>query len=81
MNDDRKETGRGRRRSRWLLAALLIVGLLISAVVYAGVMRRDRGQAPKLLNLPTEARQVRPFTEKPDKRFAPLPLEREKHEK
>jgi hypothetical protein len=81
MNDERQEKGGGRRRSRWLLPVFLLVGLLISAVVYAGVVRRDRGQAPKLLNLPTEARQVRPFTEKPDKRFAPLPIEREKHEK
>jgi spore germination cell wall hydrolase CwlJ-like protein len=28
---------------------------------------------------PTEAREVRPLSEKPDKRFAPLPIEEEKH--
>jgi hypothetical protein len=37
----------------------------------------DRG--PKLLNEPTNAHEVHPFTTAPDPRFAPLPLEREKH--
>jgi len=29
----------------------------------------------------TKAREARPFTAEPDPRFAPLPLEREKHGK
>jgi hypothetical protein len=33
-------------------------------------MARDRGGTPKLLNQPTEARQVKPLSEKPDKRFS-----------
>jgi hypothetical protein len=59
-----------------LAIAIVIGGAMLGAVFLWGP---ERG--PKLLNEPTKAREVRPFTTEPDPRFAPLPLEREKHEK
>ena len=69
------------RRTRWLSLLLVFVLLVGGAIVYAGGMKGNRGGTPKLVNKATAAREVRPLSEKPDKRFAPLPIEREKHEK
>lgn len=81
MTDQHESNGHqdGHRRS----AAILIVLVLFvgAAAVYAVTVKRDRGGTPRLLNQPTEARVVKPLSDKPDKRFAPLPLEPEKHEK
>jgi hypothetical protein len=63
---------------------LLIVGVAIALGVAAWAsvtLFYPVRRGPKLLNEPTAAREVRPFTTAPDPRFAPLPLEREKHEK
>jgi hypothetical protein len=65
-------------RSVASIAVLALVGMI---VLLALVMTRSRPQSPKLLNQPTEARRVKPFTKEPDKRFAPLPIEREEHER
>jgi hypothetical protein len=72
--------GPGSRGRRW---ALVIVGLAIAVgvVAYAFVALRKPVRGPELLNEPTKAREVRPFTTDPDPRFAPLPLEGEKHGK
>ena len=59
------------------LAIAIVIGGATLGVVF--LWNPDRG--PKLLNEPTKAREVHPFTTAPDPRFAPLPLEREKHEK
>lgn len=72
---------RRERRNRWIALIALLALLVGGAIVYAAGMRSSRGGSPKLVNRPTAARQVRPLSEKPDKRFAPLPIEREKHEK
>jgi len=79
MND--KSKNRPRRERNWRSLALVIVMLVLvgSIAVYAATVKQSRGETPKLLNQPTEARVVKPFTTKQDKRFAPLPLEREKH--
>ena len=72
-----KRRGRGIGRMIALLVILLFVG---GVVVYAAGMKPGRGSTPKIVNRATEARQVRPLSDKPDKRFAPLPIEQEKHE-
>jgi hypothetical protein len=81
MND--KRTRRPRRERNWRSLAIIIALLVFigAAAVYAVTVKRGREAHPKLLNQPTEARVVKPFTTKPDKRFAPLPIEREKHSK
>jgi hypothetical protein len=58
-----------------LLAALavLVVGSLIVAAI------ASRPNHPEVLNEPTRARQVLPFTLTPDPLFDPLPIEPEKH--
>jgi hypothetical protein len=68
---------RGSKRAR-LLAGLAI---LLAGVAAVFVALRQRPHGPKLLNQATDAREVRPLTADPDPRFAPLPLEREKHGK
>jgi hypothetical protein len=74
-------TGAGKgRATRWTAILVLFVLFVGAAIVYAAEMRTNRGSTPKVVNRPTEARQVRPLSEKPDKRFAPLPIEREKHD-
>jgi hypothetical protein len=80
MMSDKASGGRG-RRWRAILAGIALVLLAAGAAVYAMAVQNARGKAPKALNQPTEAREVRPFSTKPDKRFAPLPFEREKHDK
>jgi hypothetical protein len=77
----KKDSSSGREwRSRWLPLLLVFVLLIGGAIVYASGMK-SRGGTPKPVNEPTAAREVRPLSEKPDKRFAPLPIEREKHQK
>lgn len=70
-----------RRLPRWQLIAIAIVllALIGSGSVYA--LHMKRGSTPKLANRPTAAREVKPLSEKRDDRFAPLPIEREKHTK
>jgi hypothetical protein len=72
-----------RRAPRWRLSVILLVIALFAVVALGGVLwaRRLRPRGPKLINAPTRAREVVPFTTRPDSRFAPLPLEREKHGK
>jgi hypothetical protein len=65
----------------WRLAAAAVVVLALAGAgigVAIAHQNQDRSHA-KLLNKPTKAREVRPFSTKRDPRFAPLPLEREKH--
>lgn len=70
-----------RRGGKFAIVALALILLLVGgAVVYAMGMKPGRGSTPKIVNRPTEARQVRPLSEKPDKRFAPLPVEPERHD-
>lgn len=62
------------------IALLILLLFVVGAVVYAVGMKTGRGSTPKIVNRPTETRQIRPLSDKPDKRFAPLPIEPEKHE-
>jgi hypothetical protein len=69
----------GRRRRMWYF---VIPVLLIAAVAGTSVyLTKVRKHGPSLLNEQTKAREVRPFSTKPDERFAPLKIEREKHDK
>ena len=53
---------------------------LVGAGIGIAVSRQHGGRShEKVLNQPTRGREVRPLSTKPDARFAPLPLEREKH--
>lgn len=81
MSDESNSRPAGGRRNAYVALIIILVLLAGAGAVYAMAMKRDRGQGPKLLNQPTEARVVKPFTTAPDKRFAPLKIEREKHEK
>lgn len=81
MSDNGNSRSGGKRRNALVALVIILVLLVGAGAVYAMTMKRDRGHAPKLLNQPTEARVVKPFTTKHDKRFAPLPIEREKHGK
>jgi hypothetical protein len=60
-----------------------VVGILVILIALGMsiVGCRRSIENPKLLNESTKAREVRPLTAEPDPRFAPLPLEREKHGK
>lgn len=78
--NDKSSSGKG-RTTRWTALLILLVLLVGAAIGYAAGMKTNRGSTPKIANRPTEARQVRPLSEKPDKRFAPLPIEKEKHER
>jgi len=53
--------------------------VLAAATFFAICQRPPEG--PRLLNEPTQAREVRPFSSEPDPRFDPLPIEPEKHGK
>jgi len=59
----------------------VLVCLLLLCLGVGVVLARKPARGPKLLNQPTKAREVRPLTTQPDPRFAPLPMEREKHGK
>lgn len=69
-------TGRPHRMWLWVLVAAVA---LAAATFF--VWRQRAPSGPRLLNELTKAREVRPFSEKPDERFAPLPIEPEKHGK
>lgn len=69
----------GRRRRRWyFVILLLLIAVVVGAAVYLTIGRKH---GPKLLNAQTKAREVRPFSTTSDERFAPLKIEREKHDK
>lgn len=75
MNSSVPGTG---SRKPWLFAGA--VALLVCIVIAAVVVRSRGPHGPRLLNLPTKAREATPFTREPDARFDPLPSEPEKHE-
>jgi hypothetical protein len=75
MND---QNGRRPGRRAWLALALLVVAIIAVGLL---VRRQRRPSGPRVLNQQTQARQVRPLVPGPDSIVAPLPLEREKHEK
>jgi hypothetical protein len=76
MNAATNNPGRRGNLKRYLTIVLIFIVLLIGEFTFA---RMTRPHGPKLLNRSTAAREVRPLTTKPDPRFAPLPIEREKH--
>jgi hypothetical protein len=78
MNSSTNNPGRRGNLKRYLVIVLIFIVLLIGEFTLARV---TRPHGPKLLNRSTAAREVRPLTTKPDPRFAPLPIEREKHAK
>ena len=65
-----------RRLWPWALLGVLVLAAVIVALLHA---RTPRG--PRLLNEATPAREARPLSPEPDPRFAPLPIEPEKHGK
>jgi hypothetical protein len=65
-------------RHLWLWVCLAIAALAVATLF---VLRQRSPSGPRLLNEPTKAREVRPFSTEPDPRFAPLPIEPEKHGK
>jgi hypothetical protein len=67
-----------RCRRLWLW---LCVGVAVFSVATIIVIRQCATSGPRLLNEPTKAREARPFSGEPDPRFAPLPIEPEKHGK
>jgi hypothetical protein len=77
MNSSTNNPGGRGNLKRYLIIVLVIV--LIGGAFTFGRVTRPHG--PKLLNQSTKAREVRPFTTKPDPRFAPLRIEPEKHAK
>ena len=79
MTDERHASKRIRLSWKTVILVTLAILFLGSAVVYAVQMKRSTGRTPKLVNRATAAREVKPLTTKADKRFAPLPIEREKH--
>ncbi|MEA2162990.1 MAG: hypothetical protein QOK37_1117 [Thermoanaerobaculia bacterium] len=68
---------RGRHAWLWLFVVVVVVFSAAALVV----VRQRSPKGPRLLNQPTKAREVRPFSERPDPRFAPLPIQPEKHGK
>jgi hypothetical protein len=76
-----KTTGSEWRGTRpFALAALLVLIIGVFGALWS-VYARRQPSGPRLLNEPTKAREVRPLTTERDPRFAPLPLEEEKHGK
>jgi hypothetical protein len=70
---------RGWGRRRWYIVILVIlIAVVVGTAVY---LTKGRKHGPKLLNAQTKAREVRPLSTTPDERFAPLKIEREKHDK
>jgi hypothetical protein len=78
MNASTNDPRRRGNLKRYLIIVLIFIVLIIGEFTFA---RMTRPHGPKLLNRSTAAREVRPLTTKPDPRFAPLPIEREKHAK
>jgi hypothetical protein len=79
MTDDSEPTSKRSRGWRVLAIAIVLLALVAGGSVYA--LHMKRGSTPKLVNRPTAAREVKPLSEQHDSRFAPLPIEREKHSK
>ena len=77
MNTSSNNPGGRRKLVRSFVLVCFFIVVVGTSIFF--LLRQPRG--PKLLNQPTKAREVRPFSTKPDPRFAPLPLEREKHGK
>lgn len=77
MNTSPNNRGGRRKLVRYFVLVCFFIVVVGASIFF--LLRKPRG--PKLLNQPTKAREVRPFSTKPDPRFAPLPLEREKHGK
>ena len=78
MNASSNNPGGRRKMMRYFVIVCFLIVLIGGTSIFF-LLRPPRG--PKLLNQPTKAREVRPFSTKPDPRFAPLPLEKEKHGK
>jgi hypothetical protein len=78
MSASEKKPGRRRRRMWYFVVLVLLIAVVVGASVY---LTNGRKHGPRLLNEQTEAREARPFSTEPDKRFAPLKIEREKHDK
>lgn len=78
MNPSTDNPGGRRNLKRYSVIVLLFIILIGGALTF---VRVNRPHGPKLLNQFTKAREVRPLTTEPDSRFAPLPIEREKHGK
>jgi hypothetical protein len=68
----------GRWRRLWLWLCVGVAALSAAAFL---VIRQRAQSGPRLLNEPTKAREAHPFSPEPDPRFAPLPIESEKHGK
>ena len=79
MTENSEHSFRSVRGWRLLAIAIVLLALLAGGGVYA--LHMKRGSTPKLVNRPTAAREVKPLSEQHDARFAPLPIEREKHSK
>lgn len=71
------DENRPRRHILWIGVGVILLATAVTLLV----VRERASRGPRVLNEPTKAREVRPFSDKPDPRFAPLPLEREKHGK
>jgi hypothetical protein len=74
MSQERRTT-----RFRWPATrtlALLIAAGLVGAALFARTVRPSQVE---VLNEPTKAREIRPFTTSFDPRFDPLPIEDEGH--
>jgi hypothetical protein len=70
---------RGWRIRPWYFVVMVVlIAVVVGTAVY---LTKGRKHGPKLLNAQTKAREVRPFSTTPDERFAPLKIEREKHDK
>jgi hypothetical protein len=78
VNSPTNNPGRRGNLKRYLIIVLIFIVLIIGEFTF---VRLTRPHGPKLLNRATTAREVRPLTTKPDSRFAPLPIEPEKHER
>jgi len=61
--------------------AAVLIFVVVALLVGARLARHRTPRGPRLLNEPTRAREVRPFSTAHDARFDPLPLEPEKHGK
>jgi hypothetical protein len=69
----------GRRGRMWYFVILvLLIAVVAGTSIY---LTKGRKHGPRLLNEQTEAREARPFSTEPDRRFAPLKIERERHDK
>lgn len=69
----------GRLGRTWYVVVLVLLIAVVAGI--STYLTKGRKHGPRLVNQQTEAREARPFSTKPDKRFAPLKIEREKHEK